>query len=140
MEYTAPATLVTPGPDITFNGGDYQLDPDRCSGLDQAPLRTVIDPKPQTDGGLIHANLRDVRRITLGGVFGTTDASARNTLEASLLAALEAIEEADGTLTITPTGQSAKVLTVRCEIPLSTSGYVLKGFLFGLVAVNPNFA
>lgn len=138
MEYSAPASLVTPGPDITFNAGAYILDPDRCSGLDQAPLRTVIDPKPQTDGGLIHSNLRDVRRITLGGFFGSIDPATRNGQEATLIQALEAIEQADGTFTITPTGMSAMVYTVRCEIALSTSGLLRKAFLFGLVAVNPN--
>lgn len=142
MEYSAAATLTTPGPDITFNaasGNTYWLDPTRCSGLDQAPLRTVIDPRPQTDGGLMHSNLRGPRRVTLGGLIIADTIANRNTLESSLKQALEAIEEADGTFTITPTGLSAMSLTVRCEIPLSTDGAFLKGFLFGLVAVSPNF-
>lgn len=143
MEYSAPATLVTLGPDIVFNatsGDTYHLDAERCSGLDQAPLRTVIDPSPQGAGGLIHANLRDVRRVTLGGVFSSTDPATRNAQEQTLRQALEAIETADGTFTITPTGLTAMSLTVRCEIALSTSGYLLKNFVFGLVAVNPNFS
>lgn len=138
MEYNAPATLTTPGPDITFNAGDYQLDPQMCSGLDQAPLRVVIDPRPQTGGGIIQTVLRDVRRITLGGVFLDSSVSDRNSLEQSLRQALEAIETADGTFTITPTGLSAMTWTVRCEIPLSTSGGLLKSFVFGLVAVDPD--
>lgn len=141
MEYSAPATLTTPGPDITFNaasGDTYRLDPERCSGLDQASLRTVVDKRSQTAGGILHANLRDVRRITLGGLFISDTVAGRNTLDANLKAALEAIELADGTFSITPTGLTVMSWTVHCELALSTTGALLKGFLFGLLAVNPN--
>lgn len=143
MEYNAPCTLTTPGPDITFNASSaptYWLDAERCSGLDQAPIRKIIDPRPQTKGGIVQASLRDVRRITLGGWFIADGASARNTLEQSLRQALEAIEDEDGTFTITPTGLTALSWTVQSEIPLSTAGRYLKSFVFGLVAVNPDAA
>lgn len=146
MEYNAPCTLTVPGPVvITFNaatGDTYQLDPSKCSGLDQAPIRAPVDNKPGADGGIVFDFLKGPRRVTLGGEFlnRTGTASARNTLELALIAALDLILAADGTLAITQSGQSAKSLTVRCEVPHSGSGGFQKQFLFGLVAANPVFA
>ena len=145
MNYSAPATLGS----ITFNaasGDTYLLDPNSCAGLDQAPIRAPVDDKPQASGGLVFPFLHGPRRITLGGwvqnVTGT--ASNRQDMEEALITALDAIIAADGTFTITPAGDSAKSLTVRCEIPViftgvSPGGFV-KTFLFGLIAANPDFA
>lgn len=145
MEYTAPATLTTPGTDITFNaasGDTYALDPERCAGLDQAPLRTPMDDNPQAAGAILHDFLRAGRPVTLGGhlINATGTASARNTLEANLVSALEAIEQADGTFVITPSGMAAKTLTVRCLAPAAFSGAWQKTFLFTLIAADPDFA
>lgn len=143
-EYSAPCTLVTPGPDITFNatsGDTYMLDPASCSGLDQAPLRTPYDDNPQAAGAILHDFLKAGRPVALGGhlINTTGTAAARNTLEANLIAALEAIETADGTFTITPSGMTAKVLTVRCLVPVTFAGAWHKTFLFTLIAADPVF-
>lgn len=140
MEYGGSITLTTPGPDITFNAGDYLLDPEVCSGLEQAPLRFVIDKRPQTKGGIVQASLRDARPVTLGGYFEFSTVSERNSLEQTLRQALEAIEwPASGTLTVTPTGGSAMSLTVHVQIPLSVAGGTFKRFQFGLIAPDPDF-
>ncbi len=143
-EYSATFTLTTPGGTITLNSGssdEYYLDPDACDGLDQAPIRAPRDKAPRTHGGIVHSFYKDARPVTLAGVLHnrTGTVAARNTMEDSLRTALDSILQANGTLTWTPTGGGARSLTVRCEIPLKTSGYFLKRFIFGLVAANPNF-
>lgn len=150
MEYGASATLTTPGGTLTFNaatGDTLWLDPSQSSGLDQAPLRTPIDKKPGAPGGIVFPFLRDARHVTLGGELfirssGTETGyvTARNALEQTIRAALESIEDADGTFAITPTGLSTMSLTVRCDVPVTFAGLLVKTFLFGLVAADPDFA
>lgn len=146
-EYSAPATLDTPGGTVTFNdatGDTLQHDPTQCDGLGMVDLRSSVDDASQTDGGLVHPAFSTARRPTLGGVVrirsGGDDADyaeARNTLMADLIAALESIRRADGTYTWTPTGGSLLTVTVRCEIRVKFTGAVEKSYLFGLVAGDP---
>jgi len=148
--YSAVFTLTTPASTLTLNassGDTYLLDPTLCSGLDMAPLRTPIDDKPQAHGGIVHNFWKGARHVTLSGllyvVSASTDsgvAAARNTLEDGLVAALESILQADGTLQFTPSGGSSRSLTVRCDVPVTYSGGFVKNFVFGLVAANPVFS
>lgn len=145
-EYSGTSTLTTPGPDITFNAGsgdEYRLDPEMCSGLDMAPLRVPVDDAPQTDGGIVHDGFYGAWPFVLGGEFlnRTGTAAARNTMEENLRLALHAIVRADGTYSWTPSGQSARSLTVRAYVPsLSVSGGYHKRFLISLVAATPSWA
>jgi hypothetical protein len=144
-EYSATFTLTTPGPDITFNDGsgdDYFLDPQQCDGLDMAPVRSTVDDRPQTAGGIVHDAFLGARIVILAGVILNTTGTAanRNTMEDNLRSALEAILTADGTLAWTPSGASARSLTVRCLIPLKTTGAWQKSFQFALVAADPDWA
>lgn len=147
-EYSVQFTLTTPGPDITFNAGtgdEYFLDPQMCSGLDGAPYRVTVDDAPQDDGGIVFDGFKGPRHVVLGGVLlnRTGTAAARNTMEDNLVAALDSIVSADGTLAWTPSGGSARSLTVRAEIPVAFptwAGYAFtKQFVFGLVAADPDW-
>lgn len=152
--------LVAPGP-LTISFNDSQIDqfnllggPDEfyianITGLDGAPLRTPVDNRPQTDGGLVHAFFKGPRRIAVEGALmirSTRVQNAiriiRNDMEASLIAALDAIKDADGTLSWTVQlsgGPDARSLTVRNEIPVEFSGIELKTFTFGLIAADPDW-
>jgi hypothetical protein len=138
-EFSAPATLVTPAGTIAFNpaaGGDgYYLT--AVHGLGQAPLRATVDDKPQAAGGIVHPFLRGARRITAEGFILPVVGSGLVTAMDALTAALESIEQADGTWSWTPTGGSAKSLTVRCEIAVDYDSARPKTFAFGLVAGDP---
>jgi len=70
----------------------------------------------------------------------------RNQMEEDLRVALRsisALETDTGTLAWTPQGQSARLLTVRCNIPPETtdqpSGYLTRAFHFGLFAADPDW-
>ncbi len=140
-------TLTTPGGTITFNaasGDAYYNDPTQCAGLGQAPLRVTIEDKPQTSGGILHPTFRAARHVTIGGIIlirsASTDSgivSARTTMIDNLIAALESIENADGTLSWDSAGSS---LTVRSEIPFDPSGSLVKAYVFGLVAADPTIS
>lgn len=150
--------LTTPGTDIAFNDSGIdrfnQYGPDEyyitdIQGLDGAPLRTPIDNRPQTDGGLVHPFFNGPRLITIEGalmVRSTTTQDQkriiRNDMEADLISALDSIKDADGTLdwTVELTGgPDARTLIVRNNIPVEFRGIELKTFTFGLVAAVPGF-
>lgn len=148
-------TLVTPGGTILFNntgtdlfnvfGSDEYYITD-IQGLDGPPIRTPIDNAPQTHGGLVHPFFKGPRHVTVEGALMirssrvmNTIVTLRNTMEVNLLAALESILQADGTLSWTPLGQSANSLTVRYEVPCEFRGVTLKTFAFGLVSADPDF-
>lgn len=144
MEYGCVFTLTTPGLDITFNSGTdrYELDPTQCSGLDVSPdLRVPVFDAPQDHGGIVFPGKKKARHIVLAGTLlpASNDNDDRNVMAENLGLALEEILEADGTLSWTPTGLSARSLTVRYEIPLRTNGAWVKTFQFGLVAANPSW-
>jgi hypothetical protein len=142
-EFNCPASLQTPVGTISFNptgvATDYYFFTS-IAGLDQAGLRTSFDPKPQAHGVIVHPTLRDARHITYEGLVVASSVSNRNSMMDSLVAALESIEAQDGTYRWTPTGQSQKTLTVRCDQPIVYSGGLGGGpkiFVFGLIAPNP---
>jgi hypothetical protein len=148
-------TLTTPGGTIIFNNGDLKDGTDKfwiqiIHGLEGAPLRTPIDNAPHTDGGLVHPFLRAARPVIIEGVFvtesvgfpsvGDACTQLQNEMEDDLLAALESIVAADGTLAWTPLGLSARSLTVRNNQPLETTpgeNYAIRNFVFGVIASDP---
>jgi hypothetical protein len=144
-EFGVVYTLATPAGTVSLNSGADQCRLSNALGLDGAPIRAPMDNRPQAHGGLVHRFLLGPRHITFEGVFHVTSSgteagyvAARNTLITNLQNALNSIYAADGTLTWTPTGGSAQHLYVRHDQPLVTSGGMLKQFLFGLVAADPN--
>lgn len=143
-EYSCVFVLTTPAHTITFNAGsgqEYYLDPEKCSGLDQAPIRTPSDDRPQTAGAIVFDRLRKARYPVLAGLLlnRTGTLAARNTMEDNLREALESIETADGSLDWTPAGSAARALSVRSEVPLECPGGFQKAFVFGLIAANPDW-
>lgn len=144
-EISAVYTLTTPGVDVTFNSGSDVYRVTNLEGLDQAPIRAPVDDAPQTDGGIVHDFFHGPRYVTVEGLLLPADgsASARNTMEANLISALDAILRADGTLAWTPSGQSARSLTVRCFTPARFAPWQgfpqFKTFIFGLVAADPTW-
>jgi hypothetical protein len=160
MDIAVPYTLVTPGDDIAFNDSGIdrfnQYGPDEyyitdIKGLDGAPLRTPIDNRPQTDGGLVHPFFKGPRLITVEGALMIRSTRVqnsireiRNQMEHDLRAALDTIYNADGTLSWTiqlaDDGPVSYSVTVRNNIPVEYTGIELKTFVFGLVAANPALA
>lgn len=155
-DLSVPYDLATPNGTINFNdtgidkfnmlGGPDEFYITDIKGLDQAPIRTPQDNRPQTDGGLIHPFFKGPRHITIEGCLiirstriQNTIRTIRNQMEDELLDALNSILQTDGTLTWTPAGQSQRQLNVRSEIPCDFSGIELKAFTFGLVAANPDW-
>lgn len=144
-EFSAVHTLTTPGVDITFNSGTDVYYITGITGLDGAPIRAPIDDSPQTDGGIIHDFFYGPRHFTIEGLLlpDGLSVATRNTMEANLLSALDAILRADGTWAWTPTGQAARSLTVRCDVPAQFSTWagnpMVKAFIFGLVAADPTW-
>lgn len=119
---------------------DYlALDPARCSGGADAPLRTTIEPKPDADGVFIEAPFDDAQIITLAGdlVITSNGASsesgyftALDTLLASLKSALDALKTASGDLT-----HAGGTIQVWKQAPLETTwqNYYVCSVTFGLV-------
>jgi hypothetical protein len=116
---------------------DYlHIDPTRCSGGADAPLRTSVEPAPGADGALIFPPLDDAQILTLAGdLVITSDGSdsgyfaALDTLITSLKAALDALKAAPDDLV-----HSGGTLSVWKYAPLDTSwAGITQSVTFGLV-------
>lgn len=134
-------TLTTASHTITFNqatGDTYLNDPAQCAGLDGAPIRSTVDQKPQTSGGILHPSFYDARHITIAGTLlnRTGTVAARQTLEDNLIVALNDCLNADATLSWT----GPHSITVRYEIAVAYNGGFQKSYVFGLVAANPTIS
>ena len=145
-------------PGFTINNATDGVDravlgPDGVTGLDGAPIRRQIDPKGQTDGGILHTARFGPRIITFTGfleirsvVPGQNDAyyTAINALEAAMVSGLEGIRNSSHNLTWTPTGGSGKSISVRYGVEgqeIQFTGSMLdKGFSFSLVAASPTIS
>lgn len=142
-------TLTTPGGTIRFNDGDLKTSTNlywiaEIDGLDGATIRAPVDNAPQAHGGIVHSFWKGPRHITFDGniliqsvPWGWPCLTERNAMEESLRVALESILQADGTLSWTPAGQSARSLTVRHDVQLQYTpreSYMIMGFTFGLVS------
>lgn len=148
-------TLTTPVGDIVFNDGDLHTRDDlywisEIEGLDGPPIRSQVDNAPQADGGIVHTAWKAARQITMQGAiliqsvpWGAACLAERNAMEKELREALESIIRANGTLSWTPEGDSLHTLTVRHNIQLNydpQEGYLIMGFVFGLIAANPDWS
>ena len=98
---------------LTSSSADYlALDPNRCSGLGDAPLRTTIYDAPGLDGALIFPPKDGQHVITLSGDLIVTSTglsadsgyfTAVDTLYDSLKSALDTMKSSAGSL-VTPGG------------------------------------
>jgi len=116
---------------------DYlYLDPERCTGGADAPLRTIVEDAPGQDAGLIFPPLDGPQVITLVGDLTIQSAgddsgyfAALDTLLASLKAAINALKAAPDDLV-----HSGGTLSVWKNAPVETSwaGNVMT-VTFGLI-------
>ena len=128
---------------------------DGAQGLDGAPVRSQVDPRGQIDGGIVHTKFFGPRIITFSGEVlirsaspedTTAYISAINTLEASVVSALEGILNSASSLAWTPTGGSGKSISVTYGVPgqeIQFTGDMLPGsrtFSFSLIAADPTIS
>ena len=111
---------------LTNADDDYlAIDPSRCTGFADAPLRTTFEPIPGADGVLILPAYDDAQILTLAGdlIVTSTGSSSESgyqaavdTLLASLKTALDAMKSSAGTLT-----HSGGSLSVWKQAPIDAS-------------------
>lgn len=131
------------------------LDSDGVTGLDGAPVRSQVDPRGQTAGGIVHPKLLGARIITFKGFVHIQSVepderipylTAINALEAAVVSALEGILNSASTLSWTPTGAAARSISVTYGVPgqeIQFTGEMLPGertFSFGLIAAIPTIS
>lgn len=148
--YNDPGTLTTPAGNVTFNdasGTTGWHDANSCTGLGMAPVRPVVENRPQAPGGIWQPFLAGPRRIVLAGTLlidETLTVEADRfaeivTWEAALTAALESTLDADtATYSWVSGGDTYTTAPVRCELafdPAGNSG--VRRYTFGLVAIDP---
>jgi hypothetical protein len=122
---------------LTEASTDYlRIDAGRCTGGDDAPLRTTVEDAPGDDGALILPAFDGAQIITLGGdliIKSATDLSgyitAEDTLLASLKSALHAMKATPDDLVWS--GGSVKVWKYAA-IDGSRQG-MLKGVTFSVI-------
>ena len=144
-------TLVTPGPDITFNQGPtnpfdttdkYWIS--NIQGLDGPMIRAPVDMVPFGNGGIVHTFWKGPRRVIIDGWLIVNSSTSqddcvqlRYALSSNLASALASIIAASGTLSWTPAGAGALSLTVYNEVPLTiqhSDDYRVATFNFGLIS------
>jgi hypothetical protein len=149
-------TYTVAGITINASSGDTlntDFEEGVISGLDGAPIRKQIDPRGQTDGGIVHPAFFGPRVITFAGKVlirsnndpgSTLWNTAVNNLELSVVTALESFLNSTTTLSWTPTGGSPRSLTVTYGTEggeIQFSGNMLdRNFTFTLVAENPTIS
>jgi hypothetical protein len=124
-------------------------------GLDGAPIRAEIDDQGQSDGGIVHPKFFAARIITFQGEVHIQSqppedtpayVGAINTLEAAVISALEGILNTPSSLAWTPTGGSARSISVTYGTSggeIQFDGPMLPGertFAFTLVAAEPTIS
>ena len=124
-------------------------------GLDGAPIRSQVDLFAGTSGGIVHTKLFAPRVIQFAGdvhiqsVDSPADPAwlvAVNTLEATVISALEGILNTPSTLSWTPTGLSARSISVTYGTEggeIQFFGPMLPGerqFSFSLIAALPTIS
>lgn len=148
-----PYVLTTPAGTVTFNDGTAdQFYITEIQGLGGTPIRAPMDDVPFGHGGLWYDFWEAARPIAVDGIFLITSTRVmnavvviRNQMEEVLRTYLRSIASltADtGTLAWTPQGQSARMLTVRNNVPVDfvhEDNYVTESFHFGLVAADPDW-
>ena len=140
---------------LTLNndvGDTLMLSGDGVQGLDGAPVRSQVDPRGQIHGGIVHTKFFAARIITFSGEVlirsvvpedTTAYITAINTLEAATVSALEGILNSASTLGWTPTGLSARSISVTYGVPgqeVQFTGDMIPGqrtWSFSLIAATP---
>lgn len=149
-EYTFAGVVInndTPGADRLILGADG------IAGLDGAPIRSQVDNKGQTEGGIVHQKFLAARVIVFKGfcqvqsvepAMNSAYYSALNVLEAAVVTALEGALNSASALTWTPTGGSGKTITCSYGVPgqeIQFGGTMLeKTFTFALIAADPTIS
>ena len=145
MQYSAPATLITPSGTVLFNqtygNGDFFF-VTSIDGLDGEPSRAPVDEKAQTDGGILHDFYAGARHITVVGLVlpGNGTVAQRNVMERTLRLACRSLKlnGDEGTWEWLPDGDSTRSLVVKCDVqPTFPGDGVVKQLIFGLVAADP---
>jgi len=144
-EYSAPATLSSPGPDISFNPNPLSFptgyhDPDMCSGLEKlGQVRAVTEDRPRTDGGIIYPRLLAPRQFVLGGTVltGGGGVAAREGWLEDLADVLDALRAGGGTYVWVGAGGTYTVSGVFFDGSFQAPGKYLKKYQFALVADPP---
>jgi hypothetical protein len=156
-DLTVAYVLTTPGGTITFNGGTlgsgsstnlYWIS--ALHGLDSPTIRFPNDDVAFGDGGVAHNAWRGPAHIVIDGdiiiqsvPFGGDCRAALNTMENNLATALSScLYPNTATLAWTPTGMSAKTLTVVYEVALDVqpdTTFALRHFTFGLFSESPGY-
>lgn len=145
-------TYTTAGGTIIFNNGTLGDGTDKywiqdIDGLDGPIVRAPTDPRPFTDGDILHTFRKAGRRPVPSGVLviesvalnSSACQTALNVMEENLRTAVESNITASATLAWTPAGYGARSLTVyhngqpQLEIK-PIENYHLRSFAFGLVS------
>ena len=131
-----------------FDGGEI-------TGLDGAPVRRQVDPQGQSDGGIFFTALYGPRIVTFTGAVAivtvvdpsgdpTAMWTAINSLESSVISALQSQLNSAANLSWTPTGGAAHTLSCYYGVPggeIQFSGNMLeRKFTFQLIAYNPTIS
>jgi hypothetical protein len=149
VRYSGIVKLECVSGDILFNDLDQDslvIDASASSGLDQAPKRTPIYPRPATHGAHAFPFLKSERPIVLGGWIYIVSAvdesgylSARDALIDDTISKLDELDDTEGTLNL-PASQTIGVLSLGGASFPSESGSFVKRFVIPLVALDPDFA
>jgi hypothetical protein len=131
-----------------FDGGEI-------TGLDGAPVRRQVDPQGQGDGGIFFDALYGPRIVTFTGLVAIVSVvdpggdptgmwTAINSLESSVVSALQTQLNSPTNLSWTPTGGSAHTLSCYYGVPggeIQFSGNMReRKFTFQLIAYNPSIS
>lgn len=149
-EYNIASIVIN---DDTAGADRLILGPDGVTGLDGAPVRSQVDPKGVTEGGIVFTKFLGPRIIVFKGFCQVQSVepamndpyfSALNALESGVVSALEGILNSASNLTWTPTGGSGKSISVTYGVPgqeIQFGGTMLeKTFQFGLIAADPTIS
>jgi hypothetical protein len=134
---------------LTMNDGAADtLITEEIDGLDSVPLRRTKPPQGQGDGAILLTAKKQFRIVTFRGFigiqsvewnpadFGAAYMAVQDALVASWVSAIEALENASGTL-----AWAAHSLTVYKDGGFTTSGPEFgKKFILSLYAPNPTIA
>ena len=140
-EYSAIATLATPGPDVTFNNPASSVgfhDPDMCSGLDKlGPGRAVTEDRSRTDGGIVYPRLLAARPLVLGGWVAVGTLLAREQFLDELADALNAIRSTGGTYQWAAVTGTKTLSNVWWDGTFQSLGKWIKRYQFTLMCPSP---
>lgn len=137
MEFGTPVELVCPAGTLTFNdftaAYHYRLSEFALG----KPMRKPVDPRPQASGAIVFPGRRGGAYPVLEGTIVHDSLNRRATMLDDIKALPAGLEDADGTLRWTPTGQAQRQLTVQLLEDVICRGGLYKEFHLALVAADP---